>query len=180
MMKCGVALARRRRTDYDYQVPDKEGNGFEIPTTQKRITAPCGFFTCVCLRVPFYERRWWGSLRARWLSFVCRYLNLVICRSPRLRSGRGLPHTKEFPCTITPAARPPIPALSLPNATKRNRTQPNAILHQLTKAEVHLVELYRKMDDDTRSCTISVCSAWVGDSPRKIVPALHLVVGGAA
>ena len=72
------------------------------------------------------------------------------------------------------------PADPRPVITKRSRTQPNAILHQLTKAEVHLVELYRKMGDDTRSDTISVCAAWASDSRRKIAPALHLVVGGAA
>jgi hypothetical protein len=88
-------LACRRRTPYYSFVPDKEGNGFSSPITQKRTDRAMRFFYVRMPSCALYGRRWQGSLRARWLSFVCRSTNPVICRSPRLVAGRGLPHTKE-------------------------------------------------------------------------------------
>jgi len=47
-----ACLARFRVSAYYSDVPDKDGNGFSSLNTQSALTAPCGFFSCVCLRVP--------------------------------------------------------------------------------------------------------------------------------
>jgi Rha family phage regulatory protein len=177
-----IALAWRRRSDYYSAVPDKEGNGFDRPTTQKRTDRAMRFFYVRMPSCALYERRWWGSLRARWLSFVCRSINPIICRSPRLIAGRGLPHTKEYTMHHHAGS---TPAHSHSVITKRSARKAKALLPVaaalvLTKDEIHLVENYRKMNDRLRETTISVCDLWAKNNPRRIAPSLRLVVGGAA
>lgn len=88
-----TVLAYRRRNAYDSIVPEKEGNGFGSLITQSAQTAPCGFFTCVCLRASPMSG---GGGEAFGLAglFGCRSSNSTICRSPRLEAGRGVTATQ--------------------------------------------------------------------------------------
>ena len=71
------------------RVPDKEGNGFDSLIAKERMNGAMPFFyVCMSSRV-LNERRWRGSLRAYWFSFLHQSINPVICRSPRLIAGSG-------------------------------------------------------------------------------------------
>ena len=82
-------FTRRRRTAYSSHVPDKEGNRLGRLKVQKRTDRAMRFFYVRMLSHALYERRWRGSLRACWFSFVHQSTNPVICRSPRLVAGSG-------------------------------------------------------------------------------------------
>lgn len=88
-----AALARRLRTAYDANVPEKEGARLGHLNTQSAQTAPCGFFTCVCLRASPMSG---GGGEAFGLAgfFGYQSSNPVICRSPRLDAGRGVTATQ--------------------------------------------------------------------------------------
>lgn len=90
-----ITLARRRRTAYDSPVPDKEGNRLGRLNAKKRTNRAMRFFYVRTPSCALYERRWQGSLRACWFSFLHQSTNPVICRSPRLVAGRGLTAKKE-------------------------------------------------------------------------------------
>jgi hypothetical protein len=82
-------LAYSRRSAYDSTVPEKEGARLGRLTHQSAQTAPCGFFTCVCLRASPMSG---GGGEASGLAgfFGDQSTNPVICRSPRLVAGRGV------------------------------------------------------------------------------------------
>jgi len=88
-----MILAHRRRTAYDSFVPEKKGNRLGRLNTQSAQTAPCGFFSCVCLRTSPMSG---GGGEAFGLAgfFGYQSTNPVICRSPRLVAGRGVTATQ--------------------------------------------------------------------------------------
>jgi hypothetical protein len=90
-----IILARHRRTPYDPSVPEKKGNRLGRLKSQKRTYRAMRFFFVRMPQHVSYERRWRGSLRACWFSFVHQSTNPAICRSPRLVAGRGLTAQKE-------------------------------------------------------------------------------------
>jgi hypothetical protein len=89
-------LAYGRRSAYDSNVPEKEGARLGRLNTQSAQTAPCGFFTCACLRASPMSG---GGGEAFGLAgfFGYQSTNLVICRSPRLVAGRGVTATQGGP-----------------------------------------------------------------------------------
>ncbi|MET3130285.1 hypothetical protein AAKU55_000538 [Oxalobacteraceae bacterium GrIS 1.11] len=104
-----LALARRRRTAYYADVPDKEGNRFDSLNRKKRTNRAMRFFYVHMPSCAFYERRWWGSLRACWFFFFRQSVNPAICRSPRLTAGHGTTEKKDIRmpnCTSTPGQFP--------------------------------------------------------------------------
>ena len=105
-----MALAPRRRTAYDSNVPDKEGAGFDSLNTSKRTDRAMRFFYVRMPSCALYERRWRGGPRACWFPLVCQSVNPAIRRSPCLTAGRGVTtHTKEAimpSCTTTPEKSP--------------------------------------------------------------------------
>lgn len=155
-----IALARCQQTEYSPYVPDKEGNGFDSSTTQKRTDRALRFFYVRMPSCALYERRWRGSRKARWLSFVCRSVNPVICRSPRLTAGRGLPHTKDALMAID----------------TRTPKQPQQFT--LNPDEVRFLLAYRNMDDRHRNECLIIAEGCAVDNPRVRKSVLRLVVGG--
>jgi hypothetical protein len=101
-------FTRRRRTAYSSHVPDKEGNGFGSLNAKKRTDRAMRFFFVRMLSHALYERRWQGSLRACWFSFLRQSSNPVICRSPHLEVGRGSTANKEahMPNIVPPNPSP--------------------------------------------------------------------------
>ena len=91
-----AALARRRRSDYASDVPEKEGNGFGSLNTQSAQTAQRGFFTCVCFRMSPMSGGGGEALGLAGL-FGCQSSNPVTCRPPRLEAGRGVTATQGGP-----------------------------------------------------------------------------------
>lgn len=90
-----AALARRRRRAYASDVPEKEGNRYGSLKSQKRTDRATRFFYVRMPSCAFNERRWRGSLRACWFSFVHQSSKPATCRSPRLEARRGLTAQKE-------------------------------------------------------------------------------------
>jgi hypothetical protein len=91
-----MILAHRRRTAYHSCVPEKKGNRLGRLNTQSAQTAPCGFFSCVCLRTSPMSG---GGGEAFGLAgfFGYQSTNPAICRSPRLVAGRGVTATQGGP-----------------------------------------------------------------------------------
>ena len=83
-------LARRHQTTYYANVPEKEGTGFDSLNHQSAQTAPCGFFSCACLRASLPMGG--GGREAFGLAgfFGDQSVNPAICRPPRLTAGRGV------------------------------------------------------------------------------------------
>lgn len=101
-----TALASRGRTAYDSPIPEKEGIRLGRLHAQKRTDRAMRFFYVRLPSCVSYERRWRGSLRACWFSFVRQSTNPAICRSPRLVAGRGLTAQKE--ATMSSSTRTPV------------------------------------------------------------------------
>ena len=96
-------FALRCNLRYRLMVSEKKENGFDSLNAKKRTNRAMRFFY---VRLPLFVlngRRWRGSLRACWYSFLRRSVNPIICRPPRLTAGGGLTAKKEtsMPCTIT-------------------------------------------------------------------------------
>jgi len=113
-----AALARGRRTAYDSGVPDKEGNRLGRLNTKSAQTAPCGLFTCACLRAPSMSGGGGEALVACWFSFLCQSSNPAICRSPRLDAGCGVTAQKggHMPSIIQSQTPSQIHTLALQRA----------------------------------------------------------------
>ena len=88
-----AALARCCRSAYHSDVPEKEGNRLGRLNTQSAQTAPCGFFTCVCLRASSMSGGGGEALGPAGF-FGYQSSNPAICRSPRLDAGRGATATQ--------------------------------------------------------------------------------------
>jgi hypothetical protein len=86
------ALARRRRSAYASDVPEKEGNGFDSPNYTGRRAAPCGYFFVCIASVRLQWAAMAGSLRAAGFR-VYRSVNPAICRPPRLTASGGVTTT---------------------------------------------------------------------------------------
>lgn len=156
-----IGLARHRRTAYDSGVPDKEGARLGRLNTHKRTDRAMRFFYVRMPSCALYERRWRGSLRACWFSFVYQSSNPAICRSPRLDAGRGLPHTKE---AIMPGT-----------ATSQQSRE-----FTLTASETCVVRAYRNIREVLQMKAVAFALMTAVRFCRLQTVALPLVSGGAA
>ena len=82
-----AALARRRRSDYASDVPEKEGNGFGSLNTQSAQTAQRGFFTCVCFRMSPMSGGGGEALGPAGFLFFASFPTLPLAAHPDWKRG---------------------------------------------------------------------------------------------
>lgn len=150
-------VACQTRTPYYSHVPEKKGNRFGSLKSQKRTDRATRFFFVRMPLSAFYERRWRGSLRACWFSFVHQSSNPATCRPPRLEAGRGLTAQKE--------------------AAMSSTTTPKQFT--LNADEARLVMAHRNMDARRAGETLHLAELSAIHHPRRIAPVFRLINGEA-
>jgi hypothetical protein len=101
-----MALAILRSCRYRGAVPEKEGAGFDSLNAIKRTHRAMRFFYVCSSPIVLNGRRWWGSLRACWFSFLHQSVNPTICRPPHLTVGRGSTAKKDRIMTTASTTTP--------------------------------------------------------------------------
>lgn len=149
-------VAWRRRTSYYSHVPDKEGNRLGRLKSQKRTDRAMRFFF---VRMPLsasYERRWRGSRKACWFSFVHQSSNPATCRPPRLDAGRGLTAQKEAPMPIATHT----PEQSRSEIISRLAGNANVVAAMLFVANL--------LEQDAQQSALLTCSSIADDVARDL------------
>jgi hypothetical protein len=168
--------------DTSFVLPHEE-LGFDSLITQERTDGAMPFFYVRMLSRSFYERRWRGSLRAYWFSFVYQSINPVICRSPRLIAGSG--STAHKGRTMTTSTNTPTHSPASTTKRRTSRARPLAAVPAtpaiiLSPDEIRLVMAYRSMDDRRRGKALAVAVIQAARHSRSKAPSLRLIAGSAA
>lgn len=152
-----------------WHVANKDATEFDSSNTHSGQTAQRGFFTSVYPGAPSMVALG-GEASGLAGGCVCRSVNPIQCRHPRLTASRGLTatHGAHMPSKISPKQSPK-------NALKAV-SKPDVIT--LTPDELLIIRTYRATNENGQDFFNRVLPSWPKNYPRRVSTPFRLIVGG--